>query len=271
MPMANNIQDLISGKARPNKNNKTHTDGVSCYFCHTIAYVRKAHKFNINQKAKQANGYKPTLYARLNNPDKNDKHSSVKNPIYGQNVCIGCHSHKLNDNNVTIFKAMSRKQNSIKCIECHMPEVSGGAEKIDRRSRGHHASHKFLGIRDKEFRKKGLDINITHRGKILEIALTNKMPHPLIIQPARAKYLKIILKKGSKVLWQNYKTNPQDDKQSYFASSFTKDGKSIIIPATATNMSINNIEATSLIKLSFSMLLSFNLIALVQSLFANCR
>ena len=160
MPMADNLKELLSGEARPDKNNKTHTDAISCYFCHTIAYVKNAHKFNVNTKAKQAKNYKPTLYGILKDPDDSDKHSSVTNPVYSKKVCMGCHSHKLNDNNVTIFRAMETKQNSIGCIKCHMPEVSGGAEKMNKKARDHHASHKFLGIHDVEFRKRGVDINI---------------------------------------------------------------------------------------------------------------
>ncbi len=243
MPMADNLKELIEGKARPNRDNKTHTDAISCYFCHTIAYVKKSHKHNINLKARQAKNFKPTLYGRLLNPDDSDKHSSSKNPIYGQKVCMGCHSHKLNDNNVTIFRAMSDKQNSIKCIECHMPEIEGGAEKMDKRARGHHASHKFLGIHDKEFRKKGVDINATINNKELQVTLTNKMAHPLIIQPARAKFLKIEVKRGGKTTWSNYKNSPSEDKKAYFAYSFKRDGKKVIIPATATKGSANNLNA----------------------------
>ena len=243
MPMADNLQDLVAGKARPDKNNKTHTDSVSCYFCHTIAYVKKAHKFNINTKARQAKNYKPTLYGRLTNPDHSDKHSSATNPIYGKMVCMGCHSHKLNDNNVTIFKAMESNQNSLECIKCHMPEVNGGAEKMDKKARGHHASHKFLGIHDVEFRKTGVDINATVAGKELKVTLTNKMPHPLIIQPARAKFLKIEIKRGNKTIWQNYKKEPSEDKKAYFAYSFKRDGKKIIVPSTATEGSVYNLNA----------------------------
>jgi len=243
MPMANNLKDLLSGEARPDKNNKTHTDAVSCYFCHTIAYVKTAHKFNINTKARQAKNYKPTLYGRLNNPVKSDKHSSASNPVYAKKVCMGCHSHKLNDNNVTIFRAMDKKQNSIGCIECHMPEISGGAEKIDKRTRGHHASHKFLGIHDVEFRKKGVDINISTADKKLTVVLTNKMEHPLIIQPARAKYLKIEVLREDKVIWQNYMHKPSEDKQGYFAYSFKQEGEKVIIPAHATEGTVYNLEA----------------------------
>lgn len=243
MPMANNLKALISGQARPDKTNKTHTDAISCYFCHTIAYVKTAHKFNINTKARQAKNYKPMLYGRLNNPDDSDKHSSASNPVYAKKVCMGCHSHKLNDNNTTIFRAMGEEQNSLNCIKCHMPEIDGGAEKMDKRARGRHASHKFLGIHDKAFRKKGVDINISTENRKLKVTLTNKMEHPLIIQPARAKFLKIELKRAEKIIWKNYQKEPSEDKQGYFAYSFQQNGIHIIIPATATEGSVHNLNA----------------------------
>jgi len=252
MPMANNLKDLISGKARPDKNNKTHTDAVSCYFCHTIAYVKKAHKHNINIKARQAEGYKPTLYGRLVHPDESDKHSSVNNPVYAKNVCVGCHSHKRNDNNVTIFKAMDKNQDSEACIKCHMPEVAGGAEKMDKRARGHHASHKFLGIHDKAFRQTGVDINVSVSGTKLRVTLHNKMAHPLIIQPARAKFVRVQIKRDGKVIWQNYQKNPGEDKQGYFAYSFKKEGKKIIVPTTATSGTVHNLGAKSTMRLDYT-------------------
>jgi hypothetical protein len=244
MPMADNLDKLLSGDARPDKSNKTHTDAVSCYFCHTIAYVKKAHRFNINTKARQAAGYKPTFYGRLHNPDDSDKHSSVKNPIYAKNACLGCHSHKLNDNNVTIFRAMTKGQDSVKCIECHMPEVEGGVEKMDKRTRGRHASHHFAGIRDAAMRAKSVDLNATHEGEILKIRIKNKMGHPLIIQPARVKYLRIHVSRDGKVLWSNYHTHPSEDAQGYFAYSFLHKGAKVLIPATATaHERVNNLQA----------------------------
>ena len=241
-PMADNLEALVSGDARPNKSNKTHTDGVSCYFCHTIAYVKKAHKKNINIKARQAKNYKPTLYGRLTHPDQSDKHSSSKNPVYGKKVCMGCHSHKLNDNNVTIFRAMTEQQDSMKCIACHMPEVSGGAEKMDKRARGHHASHKFLGIYDREFRATGLDINITTTHNSIEVDLTNKMGHPLIVQPARVKYLELKVLRDGKEIWRNYKEHPREDKEAFFEYRFKdKEGKKVVIPATSVSGEANNL------------------------------
>ena len=246
MPMADNLKDLISGKARPDINNKTHTDAISCYFCHTIAYVKTAHDRNINIKARQAENFKPTLYGRLTNPDDSDKHSSSKNPIYGKKVCLGCHSHKLNENNVTIFRAMGKNQDSIKCIKCHLPEVHGGAEKMDKKARGHHSSHKFLGIYDKKFRATGVDINISTTSNSIDIKLTNKMAHPLIVQPARVKYLEVKVIRDGREIWKNYKKEPNEDKNAFFEYRFRdKDGNRITIPANAYSSEVNNLEADS--------------------------
>ena len=253
MPMADNIDALISGDARPNKSNKTHTDAISCFFCHTIAYVKTAHNKNINIKAKQAENFKPTLYGRLDRPDDNDKHSSSKNPIYAKKVCMGCHSHEVNDNNVTIFRGMSTKQDSIKCIECHMPEISGGAEKMDKRARGRHASHKFLGIYDKKFRATGVDINISTTSNSIEVKLTNKMGHPLIVQPARVKYLEVKILRENTEIWKNYKKEPSEDKEAFFEYRFKdKNGEKVIIPKKSYSSETNNLEMNKNKTLSYS-------------------
>ena len=253
MPMADDIDALISGEARPDSTNKTHTDAVSCYFCHTIAYVKNGHKANINTKAKQAKNYKPTLYGRLVDPDDSDKHSSSSNPVYAKKVCMGCHSHKLNGNNVTIFRAMDKKQDSLGCIKCHMPMLEGGPEKTDKKTRGEHVSHKFLGINDVEFRKTGVDINISTGNKKLNVTLTNKMEHPLIVQPARAKYLKIEVRRDAKVIWSNYEKDPSEDTQGYFTSTFTQEGKKVIIPAHATEGEVHNLEAKETKELKYDL------------------
>ena len=253
MPMADNIKELINGNARPDKSNKTHTDAISCYFCHTIAYVKIAHKKNINIKARQAENFKPTLYGRLDRPDNSDKHSSVSNPVYGKKVCMGCHSHEVNENNVTIFRGMGKQQDSIKCIECHMPEISGGAEKMDKRARGRHASHKFLGIYDKEFRATGVDINISTTSDTIEVKLTNKMGHPLIVQPARVKYLVVKVLRDGKEIWKNYKEEPNEDTEAFFEYRFKdRDGKKVIIPRYSYSSEINNLEMKESKTLSYS-------------------
>jgi len=251
MPMADNLADLVSGKARPDRTNLTHTDAISCYFCHTIAYVKKSHQHFDNVKAKQAEGFKPTLFGRLQSPDQTDKHASVKSPIYVKNVCKGCHAFKHNDYNTTIFKAMKDEEAATSCVECHMPKIAGGNEKMNKKARTEHVSHRFLGIRDKAFRKTGVDLSLALKGDTLNVTLKNKMPHPLIIQAARAKFLKIVQRRNGKVIWQNYFHDPEEDTQGYFSSSFSVDGKKVIIPSTATEGHVYNLQGKASKTLSY--------------------
>jgi hypothetical protein len=139
---------------------------------------------------------------------------------------------------------MKPKQDSLGCIKCHMPELTGGAEKMDKRARGDHASHKFLGIYDKKFRATGLDIHISTSKNRIEIKLTNKMGHPLIVQPARAKYLVVKVFREGKEIWRNYKTNPKEDKEVFFEYRFkNREGEKIIIPAHAYSGEATNLDA----------------------------
>ncbi len=117
------------------------------------------------------------------------------------------------------------------------------SRQINKRARTHHASHKFLGIHDVAFRKKGVELQIAAKGEKLEVTLTNKIEHSLIIQSARAKYLKIVVHRGEKSIWRNYQKYPEEDRQGYFAASFKKHGKQIIVSVTATSGSFRNLGA----------------------------
>ncbi len=76
------------------------------------------------------------------------------------------------------------------------------------------------------------------------VTLENKMDHPLIVQPARAKYLDIKVLREGKVIWENFDKHPSEDTQGYFAFSFTSHGEKILIPATATEQDVvNNLGA----------------------------
>jgi len=240
MPSASNIKNIINGTSRPKSNNITQKDAISCFFCHAIAYVKKSHKFNINVSAKQAEDYKPTMYGTLNNPDENDKHSSVNNPLYEKNVCLGCHSHKRNQNDLLIFQAINSSTNVKECIKCHMPKIPGGNENMNKRGRLTHHSHYFEGIHSYAMRKKAVKLNLKiNLPNSIKITLKNKMSHPLIIQSSREMYLRAEIKRGNKIIWSNKK-----DKQAYFKYDYLRNGKPIVIPYTATSYSFaNNLKA----------------------------
>ncbi len=240
MPAAQDINALATGLERPNSSDIRQKDAISCFLCHEIAYVKKAHRYNNIILTKQTEGYKPSLYGGLENPDENDKHSSLNNPLYKDNVCKGCHAHKRNQNDLLIFKAMDDKQSSKECIKCHMPYILGGSENMNKKARKEHRSHYFYGIHDDQMRKKSVDLSIDiKKDNHIKVKLTNKMAHPLIIQSARKMYLRVIVKRGNKIIWSN-----KADKNSYFKYDYLKDKKSVIIPYSATSYRwFNNLEA----------------------------
>jgi len=244
MPAAGNLKEMEEGKTWPNPIHQRQKDAISCFYCHEIAFVKKGHKFNRIVSAKQAAEYKPTLYGTLDNPDENDKHASVKSPIYTKFACAGCHSHKRNGNDVLIFRAMKEGQSSEGCIKCHMPEISGPPEKMNKRARMSHHSHEFYGIHNAEMRRKSVDIDIhPEKGKLV-VTLHNKMGHPLIIQAARMKYLDLRLFRNGKVVWRNFKKDPMEDKKGVFVTNFLEHGKPSLIPYFATKRGfVNNLDA----------------------------
>jgi hypothetical protein len=253
MPSAPNQKELANGTAKPSKIDKRDSDAISCFYCHQIAYVKQEHLKNKIILTRQVEGYKPTIYGSLKNPEESDKHTMTHSPIYDKYACSGCHSHKRNSHDVLIFDAMNDKQDSTECIKCHMPLVDGKVEKMDKKSRLKHHSHTFDGIHDSSMRKKGIDINLDISKNTLHVELKNKMPHPLIIQAARLKYLEITIKRGEKIVWRNFKKTPLEDKKATFKIDFLgKDGKPVVIPAFAYKRGfVNNIGAKKSKTLSY--------------------
>jgi len=245
MPADRNRVSLENGRTSPSERLAEDRDAISCFYCHQIAFVKEAHSSNNIILAKQAKGYKPTLFGSLENPDSSDKHSMIHSPIYERYACIGCHSHKRNKNGVLIFQATKSGEGSKDCIRCHMPYESGSVEKLNRRNRTKRRSHYFRGIHDEKMRAKSVDINISYSNNTLDINLTNKMGHPLIIQAAREKFLKTTIYRGDKIIWSSFKHSPEEDREALFRSDFLmKDGSEADIPYFANKRGYyNNLDA----------------------------
>ncbi len=245
MPASDNLKEMKTGEKQPNSTSVKQTDAISCFYCHQIGYVKQSHQRNINFPSRNVEGYKPSLFGSLKNPDESDKHEMSKNPLYKQKVCLGCHSHKRNSHDVMIFNAMENNQNSTECIKCHMPYTTGKVEKMNKRGRTEHRSHTFIGIHNAEMRKNALNISIATINNNIEVTLENKMPHPLIIQASRLKYLQLQLIRDNEVIWQNFKKSPLEDKQGSFITEFAdKNGNFVSIPAFAYKRGfVNNLKA----------------------------
>ncbi len=245
MPGATNLKELASGKHSPSDKYEEQTDAVSCFYCHQIGFVQQAHSKNINYLSKKPAGYKPSMFGSLKNADDSDKHEMLNNPIYKKNVCLGCHSHKRNSHDVLIFDAMENNQDSTECITCHMPYTPGPVEKINKKGREEHRSHDFPGIHNSEMIKKSVEIKVSVENNSIEITLENKMPHPLIIQASRLKYLEITVTRDSKQIWKNFKNSPMEDKKGAFVTEFLDEKDNFVsIPAFAFKRGlINNLKA----------------------------
>jgi len=50
---------------------------------------------------------------------------------------------------------------------------------------------------------------------------------------------------GEGNFWKNYEKEPREDKQGYFAYSFTQEDKKVIIPVHSTGSTVNNVNAKS--------------------------
>jgi len=244
MPGATDLKELESGKHRPTKHEIEQTDAISCFYCHQIGFVKQAHKRNINYLSKKPMGYKPSMFGSLDDVDDSDKHDMSNNPIYKKNVCLGCHSHKRNSHDVLIFDAMEDAQDSTECIKCHMQYTPGGVEKMNKRGREEHRSHDFPGIHNIEMIKDAVDIKVDTKDNFIIITLENKMPHPLIIQASRLKYLKINLTRDSKLIWKNFQKSPMEDKKGVFITEFLDENdKFVSIPAFAFKRGfVNNLK-----------------------------
>jgi len=245
MPGADNLKELVNGEAQPSEYREKQKDAIGCFYCHQIGYVKKAHTRNINYLSKKPEGYKPSMFGSLEDPDDSDKHEMLNNPIYKKNVCLGCHSHKRNGHDVLIFDAMSDNQDSTECIKCHMPYTSGAVEKTNKKGRDEHRSHDFAGIHNSDMITKGIELSLDSSGNTIEVTIENKMPHPLIIQASRLKYLELTVTRNGKVIWKNFKKSPMEDKQGAFVTEFVDDkGKYVSIPAFAYGRGfVNNLKA----------------------------
>ncbi len=255
MPGATNLKELESGKHRPSGKYVEQTDAISCFYCHQIGFVQKAHSRNINYLSKKPEGYKPSMFGSLKDADDSDKHEMSNNPIYKKNVCLGCHSHKRNSHDVLIFSAMEDNQDSTECIKCHMPYTRGGVEKTNKKGRTEHRSHDFPGIHNMDMIKDGVDISIKTDANIVEVTLENKMPHPLIIQASRLKYLELTLTRDGKIIWKNFKDSPMEDKQGAFVIEFLDENdKFVSIPAFAYKRGFdNNLKAKEIRTLKYNL------------------
>lgn len=244
MPSATNLRTLLKGESKPNPNDISHQDGISCFYCHQINKIHKSKTNNFNFSSYK-DGEKPTFFGNLDKPDPSDRHDSAHNILYkNSEVCMGCHSHKENAHGIEVCNTKNEFDATSDCISCHMAKKPGSVEKFNKKSRDQYASHDFLGVRSQEMVERAVEVKLSQNSEGVALTIANKMGHNIITQPMRLKFVKTTVTRGDQVIWSNFKESPLEDKEATFIIVFQdKEGNSAL-PILASDFKINqNLKA----------------------------
>jgi len=246
MPAAKNLSAIIRGTENPKAEDKSHSDGVSCTFCHQISKIHYAKSSNINFSS-TAFDDKPTMFGNLDNPDSSNKHNSQSNEIYkNSEVCMGCHSHKENSHGFEVCNSKDQHNSKSDCIGCHMPKAAGGNENFNKKGRSEYTTHDFLGIRSDEMVKKSVKLGLEYKNENIELTIENKMGHSIITHPMRLKFAKTVVIRDGKTIWSNFNESPQEDKEATFIVVFKDSEEKPAMPDSALGYIRNqNLKAMS--------------------------
>ncbi len=215
-PMADNLPDLMSGKSQPDSNNWTLNEGTGCTFCHRIEAVISGKEFNQYLLNKDGSFNSP-------NPSGKAPHKTTKSALFANGeVCMGCHSHMLNDKGAPI--CVMNEEGTSNCITCHMTKIDGSP--VAGSSKKTHFSHALPGGHDIEMLSKSVSLDIhvdtTAMANNVTVTLKNISGHTFpSTMPMRIAFLKLTAEDANgKVVWSNTKESPMEDMQSLLVKTF---------------------------------------------------
>lgn len=198
-PAADNLKNLIQGtnNAKPNYNNVSQNQGVSCAACHRIKSIeshRKANKAIYSEDTHTYFGIGTGMSHVHENKNTNKLYFNAE-------VCKACHSHQENTEGYLIGITEFESENPWEtCISCHMPltDGTGTFKKMDRT----HFNHSFPGAHNNQhLLEKHILINLEENSeKNLVVSVKNKAPHDLFIQAFRVAFLKVKVIRNGKTI-----------------------------------------------------------------------
>ncbi len=215
-PGASNLEDMITKgkKAIPDPENISHQEGISCAYCHRIKSIEIHKKSNTNVMSEKVHSYYGTLVSQGSpfHAVKSDDNEHIKNG----NVCIGCHSHKMNKFGLNVCSTnIENEMDGANCVSCHMPQVEGSVSNMTERKT--HAFHGFAGTHfHQEMLAQYVDLNMTQEKKGFSLVIHNKSSHALMLHPLRLVKLLTSVKRNGKTTVL---------KEHTFARVIGKDGK----------------------------------------------
>jgi len=221
MPMAENIADLMAGKAQPDGTKWQELEGTGCTFCHRIEAIVEGEQLN-HYKLNKDGAY------GVSNPAEKAPHKTIKSAIFGDGqVCMGCHSHLVNPKGASI--CVMKEEGQANCVTCHMPKTEGSP--ASNSSKDSHMDHGILGGHDMEMLKKAVSLEGSVEGKgetrTVNITVSNKISHAFpSTNPMRMAFLKVTaVDKNGTIVWENFKESPMEDKQALFFKAFQGGGQ----------------------------------------------
>jgi hypothetical protein len=197
-PADENLKNIQDGKKfMPNKESQTHNEAISCAYCHRIESIEQHKIANKNIISKEEKKYFGNLKDAVHSPFH--KTDSTNQNFKNGNVCIGCHSHKMNKHGMNICSTNIKNElDEANCVSCHMPKVLGSVSDLHNTTT--HSFHGFPGVHNhQELLAKYVDISILKNISNFEISVDNKSSHSLLLHPLRVAKLKVKVKRDGKV------------------------------------------------------------------------
>ena len=198
-PAANDLDAMKTKglKAMPMADNETHQAGISCAYCHRIKNIEHHPKHNTNIMTKTENNYYGTLKDHIESPYHgivSEDNEHMKNG----NVCIGCHSHKMNKHKLNVCSTnVDNEMDGANCVSCHMPKVDGTVSNLKERKQ--HTFHGFAGSHsNQDMLTKYVDISMLRQIENFVINIDNRTSHALLLHPLRTAVLKVSVTRDGK-------------------------------------------------------------------------
>ena len=191
-PAADDLDKMITKgqKALPNPENATQQEGISCAYCHRIESIELHKKSNINVISKEEKKYFGTLKEHVASP-YHAIETEGNDHMRNGNVCIGCHSHKMNKWGLNVCSTnIDNEMDGANCVSCHMPKVEGSVSAFKDTKK--HAFHGFAGAHfHSDMLEKYIDISMLRNIDNFIVNIDNRTSHALLLHPLRLALLKV--------------------------------------------------------------------------------
>jgi len=200
-PAADDLDKMMTKgiKVLPDETNESHSDGISCAYCHRIESIKKGKKFNTNIISTKEKSYNSTRMEHAESPF-HDIVTNENHIMQNGNVCIGCHSHKANKSGLNVCSTdIANEMDGANCVSCHMPKVKGSVS--DMTDRKTHTFHGFAGSHfHSDMLQKYVNISLLREINDFIVNVDNQTSHALLLHPLRTAVLKVSVHRDGKII-----------------------------------------------------------------------